>query len=270
MYNSPIEDSIAIQYIIQTASKDNPLNLYIHDNSSCPVKGIDAIESNEFINLNYYHDPSNPGISRAYNKAANYAEEKGYKLLLFLDQDTNLPKDILIKYERAINQHPDIYMFAPILKTRTGEVISPCRYRFHRGFTLKHISANKPLPLKKFSPINSGLLVFVDQFKKCGGYNEKVRIDFSDFQFIERFRVFNQYFFLIDAVCIQDFSNDESDTDKLMRRFSLYCDGAKNCQKTGAGDSIVYFLITFLRSLILVRRTGNWRFFKIFYKNYLH
>ncbi len=78
------------------------------------------------------------------------------------------------------------------------------------------------------------MLVKLEAFHEVGGYNEKVKLDFSDFQFIERFRKVYKTFYVIDIICEQDFSDDEISLPTQAKRFRYYCEGARNIEKEGA------------------------------------
>jgi hypothetical protein len=123
--------------------------------------------------------------------------------------------------------------------------------------------------LSKYSPVNSGMLISTTDFIEVGGYNEKVKLDFSDFQFIERFRKRNNSFFVLATSFQQDFSNDENDLFILNKRYISYCSSAANCQKSSLLDHIQYLLVVLVRGIMLAKRTRSLVFFKTFYKFYL-
>lgn len=238
--------------------------LFVHDNTPEPC---DYPVQFEQLKVHYVHDMNNSGVSKAYNQAAKYAQENGYEWLLLLDQDTVLPDDALTKYQNAINEHPDLPIYAPILRTKEGAICSPCTFKWHRGFTPKSINLGKN-SLKELSPINSCMLVNVEKLIQVGGYNENAFLDFSDFQFIERVSKKYTHFSVVNFTAEQDFSNDTKNEISLIRRFKIYCKCALGCEKNSLIDRVQYFTIVMMRATKLFLRTKNVQFFSIFLLHY--
>ena len=60
-------------------------------------------------------------------------------------------------------------------------------------------------------------MVNVDAFYKAGGYDEKVILDFSDIRFMEKFqKIYPEFYAIREVVCLQEFSIEERDFNKLM------------------------------------------------------
>ncbi|WP_407241776.1 glycosyltransferase [Escherichia coli] len=225
--------------------------IYIHDNSANenqPIKKYGTFK------VKYYGDGYNHGVSKAYNDACRYAKENGYTWLLLLDQDTQFPENALNEYCCGINSYPGLPLYVPVLRTKDDIICSPCAYRWHRGFTPRQLKIGVN-SLNEFSPINSGMLIRVESFIAAGGYNEKVYLDFSDFQFIERVRIVQDKFCIINLEAKQDFSNDTNDVRSLISRFKIYCECALNCEKKTIIDKIQYASIVFARTSKLFIRT---------------
>jgi GT2 family glycosyltransferase len=269
LYNTSIKESKTITSINEGLLKNTEiLELIVYDNSTQSEIKDGSIFSVGHLKIHYFHDPSNPGVSKAYNFASRYALQLKKRWILLLDQDTTFPIDAISTYIAAIKDYPAIKLFAPVLSLSDGRIVSPSRYFCKRGFALKNITSGVH-SLKNISPINSGILIDLDAFTICGGYNEKVKLDFSDFQFIERFkRNFNQ-FCVLNIIALHEFSNAETNTEKLNQRFVYYCDGAKNSERNTSGDWLKYFIVVLVRATSLVYRTKNIVFFKTFIYHYL-
>ncbi len=210
--------------------------LMVFDNS--PESLFENISLEKGI-YKYYWCKDNPGVSANYNKAARYAETNGYEWILLLDQDTSFPEGALNLYKNGINEYPKESVFIPMHKIKSGKYISPVN-------SLKR-TAKKIVPgiypLKKYDIINSGILLRVADFISSGGYKEDVKLDFSDFQFMERLRKKVPSVVVLNINCLQDFSYYEQDKSKLMNRFRMYSEGAVNFET----DSFYrYMKITFL------------------------
>lgn len=239
--------------------------LYIYDNSS--VKQIINETDPVWMDVTYIHDVSNPGLGIAYNSGVQIATKLEIDWVVLLDQDTQFSKDYIEKLNKGIAKFESIKLFAPIIKLSNGDNFSPTRYRFKRGNPVK-MHAGFQL-LKKYSPVNSGLAININAFNKAGGYNENIKLDFADFQFIEKFRIQNQYFFLLDTIAIQDFSNMEQDTTKKIIRFEIYLECAKNCDRRSVIDDIQYLYVVSRHVLALTIKTKNFTFAKLFFTKYL-
>src|SRR5690606_3747179 len=228
--------------LVEDKNIANALSFYIYDNSAKPQ--VISLESEN--DIYYEHDCNNSGISRAYNQGAKYAKENNKKWILVLDQDTVLPIDWYIAYYQAVRDNYQLKLFAPILLIRNNVIFSPCKYKMKRGFHLDEITSGRH-SLYKVSPVNSGMLISVKEFFAVGGYNEKVKLDFSDFQFIERFRKKNEFFYVVNLICNQDFSNDNPSVESQVFRFIYYVEGAYYFEKDGLKDKLQFLIVVFLR-----------------------
>lgn len=191
--------------------------LMVFDNS--PESLFESISLAKGI-YKYHWRKDNPGVSANYNKAAEYAAANGYEWILLLDQDTSFPEDALSTYKDGINKYTDESVFIPMHKIKNGKYISPVN-SFKR--TARNITSGI-YQLKKYDIINSGMLIRVAEFISSGGYKEDVKLDFSDFQFIERLRKKVNSVVVLSINCIQDFSYYEQDKSKLIDRFRIYCE----------------------------------------------
>ncbi|MCM4150242.1 glycosyltransferase family 2 protein [Arenibacter sp. N53] len=264
IYNRALEDCESFQSVLQMTEKESDINLYIYDNSKLPQK----INDTQGVSMVYNHDSNNSGVSRAYNQGAFHAQKTNKKWILLLDQDTTLPSNILKEYKSSIDRHPDIKLFVPILLLENNRIFSPCVYKFKRGFHPKSINVGVN-SLNQLTPVNSGMLINLDSFLNVGGYNDKIKLDFSDFQFIERFRQKYSDFYVLNTTCRQDFSNDEVSYSSQINRFRYYCNGARNIDKPSFIDKCQYGTIVFLRAIMLTIKYRKLRFLLIFINSYL-
>ncbi len=266
LYNCKLEDSktfISIRNAL--LEKKDYADLLVYDNSKLSQKIAGKYPN---LNIEYFHDSKNSGLGAAYNKGARIATEKNYKRITLLDQDTIFDQDFFIKLDKAIIDNPQLNIFAPILVLKVNAPFSPTRYKFKRGSSV-FLKPGLKYSLFKYSPVNSGLTVNLDLFNLVGGYDESVFLDFADFQFIEKVRVFDKYFFLVDTLGIQEFSNDETDVGKLNERFIIYCQCAKNCKRRSWTDNVQYNYAVVRHCMGLTLRTKNFIFFKNYLKYFL-
>lgn len=247
----------------KTLLEHSGLPVFVYDNSR--ISRISQALPGHFV---YVHNPDNAGVSAAYNRAARYALENEFEWILILDQDTVFPYDIISEYRKAIGSNPGVHLFAPLIKIDDEHYLSPS-VKKHRVSHLTKKAVSGKLELSKYAVINSGMLIRLSAFFACGGYNEKVWLDFSDHQFTERFQKHFLYFYAIDAVCFQNFSNQNHNVEGLIARYRIFCSSLKCCEKNSTVDHLEYLWIVWKRACSLVLRTRKAIFIKIFFKDYL-
>jgi len=267
LYKCELENSISYQTITKSLAYANKQGiLFVFDNSP-NIHIVDCVDSFVWQHLEYIHCPENKGLGVAYNQGAEYAGRHNIDWIMLLDQDTTFSEDYICQLEEAMKLQPEIKLFAPIITLKNQRPFSPTRYKHKRGYNIKLSSG--VYSLLKYSPVNSGMVVSVNRFWKAGGYNPLIKLDFADFQFIERFRHVEKYFFIVNTVAIQDFSNEENDIEKLQTRFKIYCECAKKCDRNNIVDSLGYLYSVFRHTLGLTAKTKNISFLHIFFTNYI-
>lgn len=196
--------------------------IYIYDNTDfVDWKVPKPKNSISNLNIRYFHNPKNPGISVAYNAMASSAIEDGMNWIVFMDQDTRLPKDALSYYNSSARHRPEILVKAPSIEV-DGKQFSPSGFRMMKAYPLKKPLTSGIHPLNKLTIINSCLMVNLSFFTGINGYNERLRLDFTDTEFIERVKRKCSHFELLPFRCGHGFSNNISDLKSSIFRFSIY------------------------------------------------
>lgn len=245
IYNQLIRECPAFK-TLSTSAKKNNINarFFIYDNSK-----EQQLLDQELLgqNISYFSDPDNGGISKAYNTGAQLAKDNGISWLLFSDQDSIYEPDALLAYLQAIRENPDVKLFCPLLKTTNGIVVSPAIFKFHRGFSPKHIDIGFH-SFNKYSPLNSGLCLTLATFEQAGGYNELVKLDYSDFAFIKRLKKITSGFYLVNTSVKHSLSVAEKQPLASAEiRFNYLCQGALlTCENIP--DKLMAFVVIALRS----------------------
>jgi GT2 family glycosyltransferase len=260
LYKTKLEESTSFITLSENLESLNSLaELVVYDNSPGKINQGSIIKIRNW-SITYIQDPSNPGISKAYNEAFKIGKKQHKQWLLVVDQDTFFPPDALTIYLASLKKFPDAKLFAPVLKSNQL-IVSPTRYILKRGFPLKQVKPGLN-SLDYISPINSGLFINLEAFEKAGGYNEKVKLDFSDYQFIERFKQKYQHFVLMDLICIHGLStNDNSTLESSLTRYRYFCEGAYFSTITKV-DKFLYWGITIFRALSLAKQFKTLIFLK--------
>lgn len=244
------------------------LDLLVYDNSKESAFKKDGLEI-ENLNITYIHNPSNPGVGKAYNVAVEIASKSNKKWILILDQDSKFPINAINCYVNAVLNYPDIKLFAPLLISK-NTIISPCVYKFRRGFAVKKIDHGIHA-LNTYVPINSGLLIDIAVFNKVGGYNENIKLDFSDFFFMSKLKKVISNFVLLDLTfghLLSTFDESSNSIESVQKRYELFCSGGKHSVNSVI-DFCYLFMVVFLRGLNLSFQFKNPYFLILFYKCFL-
>ena len=252
-YNQDLEDSNTYKSLLKDYS-----DVAIVENTPHPFINPETLPSNWI----YKSFPNNPGLSFAYNYIADVARSKGYDWILITDQDTFFASNIIEEYKASIKSNKNIYLYCPKIESN-NKVISPDPFKHW-----KKDNSHGRFDLRNFNIINSGMLINVEKFLECGGYNEQVFLDYSDFQFVERFNQYNKDAYLIDAVCHQNFSNDVQDKIQKLSRFNLFCKSLKHFQATPLKKLKVHYTVL-KRTCSLTVKCRSLKPISIFVKSYL-
>ena len=268
LYNCKLEDSESIVTLNSSLEWINQrLLLYVYDNSLIRQYPDNKFEYGNF-RINYVHDNSNPGVSKAYNMGAKFANETNRTWLLLLDQDTLFQKDFFQVVSIALIENKGFDLYATKLYVNQT-IISPSRYYFKRGFSYNKEIVSGSFPLRNTTFLNSGLIVSLQSFIDCGGYSETVKLYFSDFVFIDRLRKNVKKYFLLNTFGQHQLSsNDESDYDAFLVRFELYLEGAL-CAGGNNWDRFQYFIGTMLRTFKQVYRHKTLSFLKLWFNYFI-
>ena len=95
LYRCNLEESNTIASLdISLGKVKKRLNLLVYDNGPKKQSSEEEIKYGNF-DISYKHDPTNPGISKAYNEGIGFATKHGADWILLLDQDTFYGSDFV-------------------------------------------------------------------------------------------------------------------------------------------------------------------------------
>lgn len=279
-YQSMINDTLAVLVLYETKlehsesfmslsknleNSDSKMDIVVYDNSPEPVYEKEVGFEN--WNIHYIHDRSNPGVSKAYNEGFKIGKKLNKKWLLLLDQDTKFQDDALMKYFEAMDSYKKSILFAPVL-TVNNKIHSPSGYYLKRGFHLKKINAGLNT-IRNKTLLNSGMCISLAAFEKIGGFNEKVKLYFSDYNFIDRYRRHYKDFIVLDTICEHKmFTIENNNAESQLRRFIYFCEGARNSGNNYV-DFCIYFSFAFLRAIKLSLTFKSFGFIVVFFNTFL-
>lgn len=216
IYERKAEQSPAFNTLVALKGKiSGTLSIFIYDNSAIPSPPVNQ-------ELFYKHDPSNSGVSRAYNEASLLARKHNKQWLLLLDQDTELEPIALEKYHKSVLTYPTTKVFTPRMVDAKG-IVSPFNIFLGKGIRVSNVKAGIH-SFNSLKIINSGMLIHLDAFEKAGGFDERFPLDLSDFAFTDRLSKHNLKFALIDCSIRHQLSSGDmhKDLTKEFKRFEKF------------------------------------------------
>ncbi|WP_431293701.1 hypothetical protein [Pedobacter sp. P26] len=158
-------------------------------------------------------------------------------------------------------------VFAPVLVSSEGNIISPVLFRKRMGYSPKQITYGEN-SLAKLSPVNSGLCVSLSLFSCVGGYNEAIPLDYSDYDFIDRIKLKTTIFFIIELRLQHELSASETPSlVSSLTRFRFLCIGLKQSSKSRS-DVFFSLVVGLKRAVKLTVVYKNIRFFKILFDEF--
>lgn len=258
IYNIELKEAVSFQTLIRA---NGIKKFVVYDNSPKSSNQWKAYAPEAI----YYSDTNNSGLSVAYNKGAGLARQMGYSHVLLLDQDTRFE----VGAWQAYLEHLDYKgMLAPMMQTTNCADFSPVC--INRLFTCAaHGLKPAQYSLYTYAVVNSGCCIPVDLFFRAGGYEDKVRLDFADFQFQLKMRRVCPCFLLINTMAVQDFSNDSRDISKVESRYKLYLGSARHYEADSLFTRIQHIANVLKHTLAITVRMRSMSFLRMFVTNYL-
>ena len=235
------------------------LNVMVFDNTVDDGWEI-APQSIPHVNVYYYTEKSNRGISHAYNFLALKASDKGFKWMVLLDQDTSLPEDFISQYLTVCSRNK---IYCP--KVFVGDnLMSPSLYKNYRSYPLRQIEPHiSEIDLAGISCINSGLMINIDYFLSVGGYNENIQLDFCDHDFLLKIKKLGlECIGIIDCKLYQNFSFETHNKEQAITRYKMFVRDIKGFYK-GKSAIKVFFNVDLPRLLKLTYQHKSLRFLSI-------
>lgn len=162
-------------------------------------------EKIEHYRLNY-----NLGIAKAQNIGIHYAKKSKASHILFLDQDSIVPeemiKTLLINERVLLNSGKQVAVLGPAFKDeKTGNITGAIHIRPFYKIKLCH----SVHPLETDFLISSGSLIRMEVLQKIGLMDEELFIDFVDIEWCERAKKMGlQSYIIPDIVMMHNIGNE--------------------------------------------------------------
>ena len=245
VFNKEISSSVTCSRLL----RNGKYNILVVDNSTKANKNQEYCEKQD---ISYLSMGGNKGLSKAYNAAIEYCHDAD--VIVFMDDDTEVPDVYFKKLNQAVNDNPDIDIFAPIIKGQDGVVYSPNNYCFLKNHLVS--SPIKDVKSDRFNAISSCLAVRKTVFDNYR-YNEKLFVDEVDHCFCREQRKRRKRFGIINVVINQNFHQRELNIqpDKAWAREKIrITDIFRHARIIGGG---IYILLAFIKGCGLGVQIGK-------------
>jgi GT2 family glycosyltransferase len=210
LYNKKLTDSVTYNKIVAT---NYPVEFLIFDNSTSDYKnGAICVENkHKYLSVN-----ENVGLSKAYNKIFEYANDMQFDYIILFDDDSSISDDYFTKLEPHILNGEKI--IAPIICDANDNLWGP---KEHANISFINYIKSKKVALSiekiktmesnnELSAINSGLVISKDVFSVYK-YDERLFLDCVDWKFCDDMQKMNIQINYFEGKIIQDFHYDNSD-----------------------------------------------------------
>ena len=245
IYNKKISDVLSKYSAKRLLEKhgEKKTRIIVVDNSDKRVY-VDDSELTDFVathGIVYIKNEKNLGLSKAYNKAVEYAlhdsRNPKFDFLMLLDDDTEITYDyireIYKEYKAPSRVNDGVNVITGLIESG-GVPMSPVR-RFTFNYK-KSNCINKPGIYDDIMCISSGMAVRLDAIEKVGGFEESLFLDMIDYTFLYNLSRHDlNRMLVINARIEQSFSGRQKQSRRVaQRRYKIYKkDFMRYCELTG-------------------------------------
>ena len=147
--------------------------IFIYDNASSNIGDIETLLNGCSSSIHLKKGRLNEGMAVALNALARVAQEEGFRHILYLDQDSVASPGLVSELMK--NSGSTIGIVSPRVIDRNEE-------RTYLEIDTRGVS-------KISRAITSGSLLNLEVFDAVGGYDERLFVDWVDFEFCDNMRV---------------------------------------------------------------------------------
>ena len=171
LYRLGIDESPTLRSLRLASDVLTNSTVLVWDNGPEP-QDVSAFVDASALALRYVHAPHNAGLPEVYGAAIE--RSAGHDVLVWLDQDSEVPVSYFDAVRHAVAEHPDCAVFLPIVESQ-GRIVSPGDYRWVKGRHWRSPRTGR-MPSRGLTAVNSGMAVrrsyLTDEFE---GYDPRLR-----------------------------------------------------------------------------------------------
>jgi GT2 family glycosyltransferase len=261
LYNTKLEDSKTL--ISLNNFSENEMNVFIYDNSSIPLTSSDSFKFNK-LNISYFSDLTNPGISKAYNMALKIAFDQKKKWILLLDQDTELSESYLKEIKKIdFNSFPkEIVAVIPNIVSSENVLISPAKM-FIGGICIP-LKLKNGIISKRITSINSGVIINTDFINSIGGFSLEFPLDMLDHWYFKKIYDNKKSVFLLNSCIKQELSVSKNFQDNVSyERYKKMLSSENKFIKDQSVLGLIIFKIRLFLRVLKQIRYKNSNYYKL-------
>ena len=220
LYKQRLTQALSLSSLLQICAEDPAvdakLEILVQDNSP-EAQLLQPDSSSE--RFEYFHDPTNPGLAAAYNRALGKAKREGILWVLTLDQDTALDRNFFLQLLAALQSEESEKACAYVPELVKKElVLSPQvvgKVYYHRipfGFSG---FADKPIVA-----FNSAACLNVRALTAIGGYPKEYWLDYLDHIVFHRIQAAGGRVFILNSQLDHSLSLQDIELEVSFERYS--------------------------------------------------
>jgi len=223
LYRCNLEESNTIASLdISLGKVKKRLNLLVYDNGPKKQSSEEEIKYGNF-DISYKHDPTNPGISKAYNEGIGFATKHGADWILLLDQDTFYGSDFVGSFLKAIAENiPDetVCIIPKAVSTDNNALISPSKY--YSGGIMRPVKNIEPglIDSRSITGINSGTIISPKFIESIGGFSENYPLDMLDHWYFREIKRMKKRIILMNSLVHHNLSVSSFFQEVSMERYN--------------------------------------------------
>ncbi|ARE12408.1 glycosyltransferase [Lactococcus lactis] len=265
LYNKKIDEAITIKNLFE-CNLDNRKIIAFDNSDDLYFREYNSKYYNEKLYCLLQSSNKNVGLSAAYNRILEkihreFDIENENQYICWLDDDTEISTEFLIKQENAVNGNYDIIV--PKIIGQDGIVYSPNEAgKIKNNLVLNN--SNKKISKLKFNAINSCLTVKTSIYSNFK-FDEHLFLDQVDQLFFDNLRERTFSYKIVDVTIEQQFSQrDEFLSYDYMSRFRIRVKDIIQYGKLSPNNNIFYsYLKNILLAFNFFRKTWKWSYIKI-------
>jgi GT2 family glycosyltransferase len=220
LYKQRPEQAQSLSSLLEICRHDpsiaSKIGVLVQDNS--PESQLPASETVP-VSVEYHHEPTNPGLAAAYNRALQVAKDRQAEWLLLLDQDTTLDRCFLLELLATVESETSGLACALVPKLVKGNlVLSPSvvgklSYRpLPASFT--GFSAH---PLVAF---NSASCLKILPLESIGGFPREYCLDYLDHIVFHRLQAAGGRVYVLDSRLEHNLALKNMESEVSIERYS--------------------------------------------------
>jgi GT2 family glycosyltransferase len=269
LYKQRPEQAQSLSSLLRICEQDpsiaRKISIFVQDNS--PESQLPASKGIP-VNVDYHHEPTNPGLAAAYNNALQAGKDRQAEWLLLLDQDTAVDRDFLLRLLTAVNGELSQRACAIVPKLVKGDlVLSP---NIVGKVAYRPVSASLAgFSVQPLVAFNSATCLRIQPLEAIGGFPREYWLDYLDHIVFHRLQAAGGRVYVLDSRLEHSLSLRNIESEVSVQRYANILSAEwRFIRDTGeVGGPLVHRLRLLRRALSqaikLNNKTYAWSTFKV-------